>query len=344
MKYFFLLVTANLSIAASCWLSKRFALLDHPDERKRHESPTPHTGGVAIVSAMTLYALWWPVEWPRSVVLGGFGLLILGVVDDLCGGMRARLRFVLQLSIIATSLSGSDLVLFNLGALLGDQPLGLGSWALTFTTLSVCGLLNSLNLLDGQDGLAIGIGVGAWVIMALISFLTTGGIIEPLGALITLGIAFLFWNARYFGHSRASIFLGDGGAYVLGYALGISALQLGTNPAVTLPPVVVAYVVAFPILSTLTVSFMRIFRGVSPFHADRLHLHHLLTDKRGWTVTKSTGFLILLNFLVGLAGFGLWLWGVSEQGLFYVLIFALVPFILLSLWSSSDDQAAGVSR
>lgn len=338
------MVSANLSIAAAYWLSRRFDLLDHPDERKHHGDPIPHTGGVAIVVALIFYSIGWPLDWPPSAIVGGFALLCLGVIDDLSGGIGSRLRFGLQLAIIASSLSGTDLVLYNLGHLLGEQSLGLGQWALIFTTVSLCGLLNAVNLLDGQDGLAMGIGFGSWLMMSMISLLTAGTVAEPLLTFMTLGLAFLLWNARYPGHARASIFLGDGGAYVVGYALGISALKLGTDASVNTPPIVVAYAVAFPILSTLTVSFVRIRRGVSPFHADRLHLHHLLTDQRGWGVSKSTWFLILLNILVSGAGWGLWRCGVSERDLFVLLVAALAPFILLSLALCKGSPSGTAAR
>lgn len=254
-------------------------------------------------------------------------------------GIRPAVRLALQAAIVGVSFSLGGVVIDDLGNLFGYGPVRLGWLAWPFTIVCACALINAINLMDGLDGLAAAITGGALLLTVIARLAMGHGNANEKMILLAVLLAFLVLNARYPRHGRASLFMGDSGSYFLGFALAYVVTRLGTGSEPVLPPIAVAWLVALPIFNTVRVMMTRVRRGVSPFHADRDHLHYLLVDYRGWTVSRTTWSLAALNLVIGGVGLAGAFLGVSERDLFLGLL-ALLPLLFwLTRWARADHRS-----
>lgn len=280
-------------------VARRLQLLDAPTSpRKIHKKPVPLIGGVALASgvAMTIFlatrfsptdivvlpALWW-----LAAILATLLILLVGILDD-----RFRLPPALQL----LGPIGAALLVLVVGIkvatitnpLGGIMSLAIYAWlpaGLTFCWL--VGLMESVKLLDGLDGLATGL----TTITALLIFALTQtnawwqprvGVLALILAGACLGFLLGNWHP-------ARAFLGEGGAVFLGFALGLLAILSGSKIATTL------LVMGLPVFDLARLMVVRTWRGHSPFAGDQLHLHHLL-----WRTFGSQRTAVLIYWGVGL--------------------------------------------
>jgi UDP-GlcNAc:undecaprenyl-phosphate/decaprenyl-phosphate GlcNAc-1-phosphate transferase len=203
---------------------------------------------------------------------------------------------------------------------LGQVRLG---WAAAlFTLIGVIGVINAFNMIDGLDGLAGGTGfvVTGWLIVLCLSAPAANA--GALGALLVLAAAiagFLVYNLRHPWRVRATVFMGDAGSTMLGFVLSWFLIHLSQGEQALMAPITAVWIMALPLLDTLTVIIRRIGAGRSPFAADRQHLHHLLLG-RGFSDGRVTAILLGLTCATG--GLGVladWL-GMSEALRFYAFV------------------------
>jgi UDP-GlcNAc:undecaprenyl-phosphate GlcNAc-1-phosphate transferase len=261
-------------------LAIRFKALAHPGERHIHESPIPTWGGLAIIAGFAVTVavmnLFFSVE--RLPVRQLFGLLLgaglvagIGVVDDRFH-VAARFKFVTQ--IIAASL----LPFFGVGISVISNPLQPGwlappSWlAWLLTVIWVVAVTNAINLIDGVDGLAAGVSAIACIALASIGMMLGQPALALLAAMLGGSAAgFVGWN-----FNPAKIFMGDTGAYFLGFIIGGITVLGAFKMAVSISIFIPLLVLAVPLLETGLSAFRRYFSGQPVFTADRNHLHHRL--------------------------------------------------------------------
>ncbi len=315
-------------------VAKRVDAIDQPDKRRVNTSPVPRGGGIAVgiaflvvVTALVAYdaavGLWSPIEDPdrRDVVallLGGTAAMLLGFLDDRFD-LRARWQF-----------GGQILVAFipvALGITVGAiaNPFGPGVirledvWGALFVMVWIIGMINSMNFIDGLDGLSSGIALIAAVTLGIISL--TGPAREPVVALLCLTLAgallgFLRWNFH-----PASIFIGTSGVMFLGYTLALLSI-LGSAKVV-----VALLVLGVPIIDTFYIIVRRLSRGRSPFSADRGHIHHRLLDL-GLSHTQTV--LLIYAICAALGALSLVLSGTGQLYAFLgaFLVFGVVILVL----------------
>lgn len=262
-------------------LIKKYKLYDVPNERKEHTVPVPTMGGVAIFAGMaTALILWLPFHWEPGQLAFFFSVLVLlalGVMDDL-KDLSARYKFIIQLALaVLLALSGIRVTSFD--GLFGIHELPITA-QYTFTILAITGITNAFNLVDGIDGLAGGLGFMS--LMTLGIFLTLSGDVNT--ALIAFALAGGVLAFLYFNFNPARIFMGDTGSLVLGFVIAVLCVRLmqvnihASSPILSHAPIFVLGVVMIPVFDTIRVFSIRIWRGKSPFMADRTHIHHLLTN------------------------------------------------------------------
>lgn len=296
-------------------------VVDHPGYRRPHREPVPRTGGMAIFISF-FCALFFlentildtPLPWSWLGILSGAGLAILalGVGDDRFGIHAEKKLYGQLVVIVILMLFGQRLDTVVL-PLLGQ--IDLGGWAWPVTLFWYLGFINSMNLIDGLDGLASGISIlGAMALMIIA--MAVGEMYSMLFSATLCGAtaAFFYWNI-----SSRKIFLGDSGSMWMGLVLGSLTLnlsqQVGINLAVLLAPMVV------PIWDTGTTIVRRYRRRTSIFQADDFHLHHRLLrlgfSPRGTVICLllvSGGMILfaLSDFLelawLGLPAMGFWMW------------------------------------
>jgi UDP-GlcNAc:undecaprenyl-phosphate/decaprenyl-phosphate GlcNAc-1-phosphate transferase len=264
--------------------------IDHPDsERRVHRAPIPRAGGWAIVItfvAVTVVALliipesavFRATDRPRNalaVLLGGVLLAAaIGFIDD-CWQIRARWQLIGQvaLGLVPAAAGVTIAVVYNpvsSSALSSNLRLAdIGAWLPQIVTvLWVVGMLNSINFIDGLDGLSSGIALIAAATLGFWSLTANDWTVALLCAVLVGSLAgFLPWNFH-----PAKVFTGTTGVLAVGYALAVLSILGTAKYAVAL------LVLGVPIIDTFWIIIRRVAHGHSPFTPDRGHLHHRLLD------------------------------------------------------------------
>jgi len=246
--------------------------VDIPDERKLHESPIPRLGGIAIFLAFLFsVVIYLPInQGVRGLLAGTLIIFTIGVVDDL-NGLSSRGKFAGQAAACLITILVGNIYLSNLGNLFGFGNIVLPVWAgIPFTVFAMVGVINAINLIDGLDGLAGGVTTIALMAFFLLGWLENDLITMVLASAM-VGAIFGFLKYNFY---PARIFMGDTGSLVVGYVIGFIAVYLTQSSTSTTSSMVPVLVLGLPLLDTVWVMTRRITTGVSPFAADRLHVHH----------------------------------------------------------------------
>lgn len=311
---------ANLMLPAVIFATQRFSLLDDPDPGARKEStrikkihtiPTPRIGGLAIV--VSFFAALPFLDVPMSILkvyAGGIAMFLLGFVDDF-KPIPAKFKLIIQIIIAAATIYAAGLGITNLNFLGLSVPLD-PAIGLMFSSILVVGTLNSINMIDGMDGLAAGVAlIGIAMLTYLHFFVTKEFWLIRFFALILTGsvLGFLKFNTY-----PAKIFMGDGGSHWLGFMCGILAVIVfgGFSPGgqrfeahasnISIPLLSVVMCLAVPMVDTITLIIYRLKDGRHPFSADHSHFHHSL-QKIGLSDQQSVLLIYFVSFAFAFIGF-----------------------------------------
>ncbi len=255
-----------------------------------------------------------------TILCGSLAMLGVGLWDDF-KPLGAKKKLLLQFIIAHIVWFGGIQITGFKNPVTGNF-IELGALSLGVTALWVVATTNLINLIDGIDGLAGGIGL---MVMALLAYLSLGGdIAHCLVAAAVSGalVAFLRFN-----FPPARIYLGDGGAYFLGFLIGVLSIanaQKGTVAGALFAPLIA---LGLPIMDTALAIFRRGLKGLPVFRADRRHIHHRLL-KHGFSRQKTVLVLYGVSLVLALSAFGLlWTQGrwlpVLVGGGFLVLLLAV---------------------
>lgn len=279
----------------------RIGAIDNPDAGRRiHVRPIPRAGGLAVVASFVVIGLmalllqsqldlyvsgrpWQMANWLRdeqelvAVFAGAVLAAVFGLIDDKWQ-IRARWQFMLQaaLALFAIVLGLEILEISNpldfIGGVFADDTLVFeGVLAGLVTALWIMGMTNSINFIDGLDGLSVGVAIIAALTLGFVS-LGYQTSYEPIVALLCAIFAgallgYLPWN-----FNPARVFVGTTGVMVMGYLLAVLAILGTAKVAVAL------LILGVPIIDTFWIITRRILSGRSPFTPDRGHIHHRLLD------------------------------------------------------------------
>jgi UDP-GlcNAc:undecaprenyl-phosphate/decaprenyl-phosphate GlcNAc-1-phosphate transferase len=270
--------------------------------QKFHARPVPRIGGVAVAAGLLAVATWvaitghGPARDFWLLLLCGLPALLAGLLEDLTKQIGARMR------LLATAASGV-LAFFVLGAQLREVQLpgldwlmGFTVFSLLFTTVAVAGVTNAVNIIDGFNGLAAVVGGIAMLSLAYVGWQVGDNLVLSV-ALATVGalLGFLVWN-----WPRGLIFLGDGGAYFVGYLVAVLSFLLVTRHRGVVSPWYPFLLFIYPVFETLfSIWRKRVVRGASPGVPDGLHLHMLVFRRLvRWSVgRRDAASLTLRNSL-----------------------------------------------
>ncbi|MGK7926017.1 MAG: glycosyltransferase family 4 protein [Spirulina sp.] len=278
--------------------------VDRPNERKVHEQPMVRLGGVSIfigtISALIIvYFLGGFNDLPLQeqgslwgVLLGGIGFFLIGLADDLFN-LSPIWRLLMQIAVSASVWYMGVRIEFL--SIPFDNGLVHTGWlSLPITVLWLTGMPNAINWIDGLDGLAAGVSGIAAVVMLIVTLFMD----QPAAALIAAALAGGALGFLRYNFNPAQIFMGDGGAYFMGFTLaGVGTIGLVKSTAVT--AVLLPYLIlAVPILDMSAVIIARLRHGKSPFLADKRHLHHRLLEA-GIPQRLTVLFIYALTLWVG---------------------------------------------
>lgn len=299
-------------------ISEKLNLFDKPDSgeegRKVHTRPIPRLGGVAMVGSYLLSLLLWAQPAPYwGILFPGVLLFAIGFLDDL-RPLPATIRFIIQILAASIAILSSNLVLKNVVLTFGVS-IPLPYWVgFAISLFIIVGAINSINMIDGMDGLAGGIILIGISLLGYIHYIIFHDL--ELIALYNLPIAAVILGFLRYNTHPASIFMGDGGSNWLGFMAGvlilvelngINAIHLKTgisqfpdSPAqIQLVSVVLTF--AVPIFDTAFVIIRRLTKGQHPFQPDKNHFHHGLL-RLGLGQPQSVTFIYFVALTTGVIG------------------------------------------
>ncbi len=267
------LVCTAIVVLPVRWLAFRLGAVAKPGDRFIHQHPTARLGGLAMYLGFGLAAALFSTEpTTLGLLLSAAIITTLMVFDDI-GGVRPlfKLGFQVAASLLAIVGFGISIRFIGLpGGVITLAPLV----SVVLTLLWFVSLQNTINFLDGVDGLAAGVVaiVAATLLLAAINRNETGIVILA-GALIGACIGFLLFNWH-----PARIFMGDSGSNFLGFTLAALSVLSVAKGTVVLALIVPVAALAIPIVDTAWAIVRRQLRGKSIATPDTEHLHHRLLD------------------------------------------------------------------
>ncbi len=300
--------------------SKFIGINDVPNERSAHKKITPRSGGIAIFTGFIVAQLILNFDhlvMYSYIYIATSLIFIIGFLDDKFD-VSPRWKFlVIFFATIILYMNGIEIAS---GGIYFDYHLVLPLvLVLPFTFFVIAGFTNSMNLMDGLDGLSSSI---AMIILS--TFLAVGWfhddtlMITLSASLMASIVAFLLFNWH-----PAKIFMGDSGSLTIGFVIALlSALSLKY-----ITPPAVMFIIALPLLDTFIVMTRRIQRGRSPFSADKNHLHHLLLNIKG-DVPFVVILLASIQLVFSIIGFQLH----NTNDITLLFLFALLFYVFLQLF------------
>ncbi len=322
------LVALLVSLLVTWWLVKKSGQLgldrDRDLHRKFERAPVSRLGGLALVVSygviFAILGVWRPETWGGwwTVVLTCVGYFALGLIDDLHPiGAKRKLIGQVVLAIAAYAL-GLRIEIITSPA--GDASWSLGGASLAVTVVWLVAIPNIINLIDGMDGLATGLGIFVVSTLSVVLFASH----QDVAALFCLAMAAALLGFLLFNFPPAKIYLGDGGAYFVGAFIATHSMMGSQKGSVAAMFFVVLIALGLPILDTAVAILRRGFIGLPVFHADAHHVHHYL-QRSG--ASKRRVLVILYGCCLVFCGIGLtifWSQGVILPSVFMAVFLAMV--------------------
>ncbi len=309
-------------------LAAKTGAMDAPDARKVHKKPIPRIGGIGIYAAfmVAMLSVLSFVDVTAEVkteiiglMVGGSLIVLVGVIDDY-KNLPAKVKLVGQIIAAAVLVIAFDVRIDFITDPFGDYIYT--EWlAVPLTIFWIVGLTNTVNLIDGLDGLAAGVATIAAVTIMMVALQQS----IMLVAVLTAALAGAAFGFLYYNFNPARIFMGDSGSMFLGFMLaGISVIG-AVKSAATIALIVPILALGLPILDT-TFAIVRRYRGGVPiFKPDKGHLHHRLLDL-GFTQRQAVLLMYVISALLGLSAVALT--EVSNQ-LAIIIVCVVVVVVLL---------------
>lgn len=317
-----LLLGCVLSYIFTPWVKKlafKIGAVDVPkDERRVHSEPIPHLGGIAIYLAFVISVLVFIPLSPAvmGMLIGGSFIVALGVVDDI-KELSPKIKLAGQI------LAAVVLVMFGIKVEWVTNPLGgmfyLGKLSIPLTIFWIVGITNTLNFIDGLDGLAAGISSIASFTLFLVA-LKEGNTMVVLmtAALAGAALGFLPYN-----FNPAKIFMGDTGAMFLGYILAAISIEGAIKSAAAIALIVPILALGLPIFDTIFAIIRRIANGCPVTQADKDHIHHRLLA-RGLSQRQVVLIMYSINGALGMSAILLTELESIKAGIVLILLLAVI--------------------
>lgn len=296
--------------------------------QKFHALAVPRVGGIALVLAMAFVCV--IAAFRDSEVVSALTLLMVssmpvflgGLAEDISKKVRARVRLSLALASGAIAYLWLGAAVTKVGIIGLDWVLQFGLVSFLFSIFAIAGAANAINIIDGYNGLASVVSAMILAGLAYVSYYLGDRLIlvAAVGMLGAIG-GFLIWN-----YPRGLIFLGDGGAYFIGFVIGtLSILMLARHPNVS--PWFPLLLCIYPVFETLFSMYRKkLVRGKSPGAPDGVHLHMLVYKRLvRWAVGSSEARLITQRNAMTSP----YLWVLSSMGTIPAVLFWQYEYVLM---------------
>jgi UDP-GlcNAc:undecaprenyl-phosphate GlcNAc-1-phosphate transferase len=322
----------------------RVGAIDVPkDARRMHSHPIPRLGGLAIFLGF-LFSVVLFADISREVqgiLLGSVLIVIVGVVDDIVP-LPAYLKFIIQiLAALVAVYHGVEINIISNPVFWGaSEYVNFGFLTVPVTVLWIVAITNSVNLIDGLDGLAAGISAISSFTMLIIAIIVDMNVAVIMAGLAGACMGFLPYN-----RNPAKIFMGDTGALLLGYVLAtVSVIGLFKFYAI-ISFVVPFLVVGLPLFDTAFAFLRRIMSGRNPMSPDRGHFHHRLIDM-GLNQKQAVAIAYAISGILGLSAVVITTSGEIRAIIIIAAFFAagvIAAFVMRGVrnGAAGGDQTAG---
>jgi len=306
-----------------------------------HSKPVSRLGGISLAGAFifsSFVAACFHWDLPSfhqkfwGIVGGALAMFSLGLFDDL-KPLGAKNKLFCQI-LISLGVYSSGIRVEHLNNLFTGEAVTLGIWSIPLTVFWLVALTNLINLIDGIDGLAGGVSLMLMILLAVVSFVE-----EPLISLLAAGmagglIAFLKYN-----FPPAKIYMGDGGAYLLGFLIGV--LSVGSSQKSTALAALVAplFALGLPIIDVTMAMLRRGVKGLPLFRPDKKHIHHRLVDKG---LSRRGAVLALYGLSLIFLGLGFVVFWLQGRYLPIFLGIMCLLFIITARWANIYDHPMAI--
>lgn len=280
-------------------LAMKIGAMDVPkDDRRMHNVPIARIGGLAIFLGFILSVLIFAdvSTEVRGILLGSVLIVALAIVDDIID-LPAVFKFVVQIAAALIAVGhGVIIEVISNPNIFSDIPyLKLGIFAIPVTVIWVVAITNSVNFIDGLDGLAVGVSSIASLSMLIIAVLVS----EPNVAVIMAALAGACLGFMPYNVNPAKIFMGDTGALFIGFILATVSVQGLFKFYAIMSFAVPFLILALPIFDIVFAVVRRLIAGKSPMSADRGHVHHRLIDM-GFNQKQAVMIMYTFSGVLGL--------------------------------------------
>lgn len=264
---------------------------------KVHFLNVPRIGGLGIFISFILFFIFLDKNnLTSNIVFYGSLIFIIGIIEDFYRNIPAIFRLSLIALIVSVSVIsiGEEAIVKNVDFFSMSYIMGF-----LFTVFAVTGVINAFNISDGINGLSSGIAIISSIYMIFVCFGNDFMMCNMLLVFVSGVVGFFVIN--FF---TGKIFLGDGGAYFIGYIISMTSVIMSNRFSSTVSPWFFLVVLSYPVFETLFSIYRRSFvRGVKPFHPDRLHMHTLLYKRVFKNQFKTSFFILNVIFIQSYVGY-----------------------------------------
>lgn len=300
-------------------LAVRMGAVDIPkDGRRMHDHPIPRMGGLAIFFGFILSVLIFQTLTPslRGMLLGSVIIVVLGILDDIYA-LPALPKFLVQIvAALVAVLEGNRIEFLSNPNIFSKEPFWeLGWLSIPISVLWIVAITNSVNLIDGLDGLACGVStISSMTLLVIALIVSEPDVAILMAALAGACIGFLPYNLN-----PAKIFMGDTGSTFLGFILATVSIQGLFKFYAIISFAVPFLMLGLPIFDTCFAILRRVAKGQSPMSPDRGHIHHRLIDM-GFSQKQAVAVLYIISAILGLSAVVLTTIGVVRAMLFLMAL------------------------
>ena len=311
------------------WIQRRFTPPMEHDRQFHHSHKTPISrfGGIALASVFLMVGVIVFLVFPRDPVTGGNDVIILtaslamfalGLWDDF-RPLGARRKLLGQI-LIASAVYFAGIDINSLKNPVTHTVYTLGYWGFPVTVFWLVAFTNLINLIDGIDGLAGGI---ALMLMSLLIYVGING--SAFSLLMPVGMAGALLGFLYFNFPPAKIYMGDGGAYFLGFFIGVMTMVSSNKGTVVMALIAPLFALALPIIDVSLAILRRGLKGLPIFRPDKKHIHHRLVEM-GFSRVRTVLVLYSISAIFLALAFAVF-W---RQGKLLPFLFGLLCVTLLA--------------
>ena len=320
-------------------LAHKINAIDVPkDARRVHKKPTPLIGGLAIFYGFIVSVLCFGTldREMAGILIGCVIIVTVGIIDDM-SDMKAIVKLLFQ--ILAASVvvySGVRIEHFAnpFYGWFGPPYIVLNFWvSVAITVFWIVGVCNAVNLIDGLDGLAVGVSSIASMSLLTLTLISN----NPNVAILTAAVAGAGFGFLPYNFNPAKIFMGDTGALFLGFILACISVQGFLKMSAIISFAIPFLILGLPIFDTMYAIVRRVLTGRSPMSPDRGHLHHRLLDM-GFSQKQTVAILYTMTAALCLTAVVISIKGYM-RGMLLILAVLLIILVSLRLMRELSDPS-----